>query len=92
MPAQGRSSNFLTRQVLSYYPVQVLTGAKPRQESTRGPELRSIGGAESAPTRLPSAPIPRQPQLRVPGGHFDLVAPWSVAWAAVLSLTKDLAR
>jgi pimeloyl-ACP methyl ester carboxylesterase len=31
-------------------------------------------------------------QLRVPGGHFDLVAPWSAAWTRVLSAAWDIAR
>lgn len=30
--------------------------------------------------------------LRVPGGHFDLVAPWTPAWSRILALALDLAR
>ena len=29
---------------------------------------------------------------RVPGGHFDLVAPWTAAWTAALAITTELLR
>lgn len=42
--------------------------------------------AEAYAARFPTAQI-----LRVPGGHFDLVAPWTTAWSRVLALTWEAA-
>lgn len=36
------------------------------------------------------AKFPGTPVERVPGGHFDLVAPWTAAWARVLAATTAL--
>lgn len=38
------------------------------------------------------AAFPGTRVLSVPGGHFDLVAAWSAAWAQVLDLLHDLSR
>lgn len=36
------------------------------------------------------AALPGTPGLQLPGGHFDLVAAWTPAWAAILELVEEL--
>ncbi|MBA3852981.1 MAG: alpha/beta hydrolase [Gemmatimonas sp.] len=38
------------------------------------------------------ARFPTAQTLRVPGGHFDLVAPWTPAWVRVLAMMAELSR
>ena len=38
------------------------------------------------------ARFPAARELRVPGAHFDLVAPWTEAWARVLAALRGLVR
>jgi fermentation-respiration switch protein FrsA (DUF1100 family) len=33
---------------------------------------------------------PHAAVLPVPGGHFDLIAPWTRAWFSILDLTRNL--
>jgi acetyl esterase/lipase len=33
---------------------------------------------------------PHAAVLAVPGGHFDLIAPWTPAWSSILGLTRNL--
>lgn len=38
------------------------------------------------------ARFPSTESLAVPGGHFDLVAPWTPAWARIVAMMRELSR
>lgn len=55
--------------------------------AAEGDRIVPASEAERYVARFPDARI-----VRVPGGHFDLVAPWTPAWTRVLDVTRELLR
>jgi acetyl esterase/lipase len=55
--------------------------------------LITADGDRIVPAAQAEAYVARSPRtqvVRVPGGHFDLVAPWTAAWTSTLTVTIEL--
>jgi acetyl esterase/lipase len=73
--------------------------ASPAFRPAPPPETRLVLVTAEADRVVPRAQaeeyrrrVPMAQELRVPGGHFDLVAAWSPAWDLVLRRAVELAR
>lgn len=68
---------------------------RPAPPSSTRVLLVTADGDRTVPAAQADAYLTKFPGTRlerVPGGHFDLVAPWTPAWARVLAVTSELLR